>query len=224
MNAYSRERPSPRYQALVALYRDIHVSGERVLEIPPEKTFAGQSLPRHATPIRDLIAELNASTVLDYGSGKGASYHHPISFPDGQRVESLTHYWSVAGVTCYDPGFGPFSRLPNGRFDGVICTDVLEHCPEEDLSWILEELFAFSRKFVYANVACYPARKTLPNGENAHCTIRPPAWWERLVIRTAERHPGIRYAFAFEIMRRGLFGRRTRTPVHLRGPKRQARR
>ena len=41
---------------------------------------------------------------------------------------------------------------------------------------------------MFANVACYPARKRLPTGENAHCTIRPPGWSEGL-RKVAARHP-----------------------------------
>ena len=44
-------------------------------------------------------------------------------------------------ITCYDPGYEPHSRLPQGKFDGVLCTDVLEHCPQDDLEWIVGELF-----------------------------------------------------------------------------------
>jgi hypothetical protein len=77
----------------------------------------------------------------------------------------------------------PFSALPEGRFDGVVCTDVLEHCPEEDLPWIVGELFGYARLFVFANVACYPAAKKLPNGENAHCTIRRSSSGGRLSTR-----------------------------------------
>src|ERR1051326_1125418 len=78
--------------------------------------------------------------------------------------------------------------LPTGRFDGVVCTDVLEHCPEEDLAWILEEIFSYAARFVYLNVACFPARKTLPSGENAHITIREPDWWHALVAQCSLRH------------------------------------
>jgi hypothetical protein len=73
----------------------------------------------------------------------------------------------------------------------VISTDVLEHCPEDDLPWIVAEMFAFAERFLYATVACFPAKKRLPSGENAHCTIRPPAWWEDLFQRVAASSPGI---------------------------------
>ena len=94
-------------------------------------------------------------------------------------------------VRCYDPCHEPFSRLPEEKFDGVLCTDVLEHCPEEDVPWILDEIFGYARRFVFANAACYPARKHLPNGENAHCTIREPAWWRERLCETSARHPGV---------------------------------
>jgi hypothetical protein len=45
--------------------------------------------------------------------------------------------------------------------------------------------------FVFANVACYPAKKTLPNGENAHCTIRPGGFWKALLEASSARHPGV---------------------------------
>ena len=88
-------------------------------------------------------------------------------------------YWGIDYVHCYDPSYAKYSTLPLGPFDGVICTDVLEHCPEDDLPWIVTEIFAYAENFVYANVACYPAMKRFPTGENAHCTVRAPEWWAR---------------------------------------------
>jgi hypothetical protein len=54
----------------------------------------------------------------------------------------------------------------------VISTDVLEHCPGKvNVPWIVDEMFGYATRFVFANVAVIPAGKRLPNGENAHCTI-----------------------------------------------------
>jgi hypothetical protein len=93
----------------------------------------------------------------------------------------------VDSVHCYDPCHAPYSTLPTERFDGVITTDVLEHCPEEDLDWIIGELFGFARKFVFASIAAYPALTHLPNGENAHCTVRPTGWWRERFQAAAGR-------------------------------------
>lgn len=70
---------------------------------------------------------------------------------------------------------------------------MLEHCPEEDIEWIVDELFSYAKKFVFAVAACYPAQKHLPNGENAHCTIKPVEWWKDLLQETAARYPGVIY-------------------------------
>jgi hypothetical protein len=48
---------------------------------------------------------------------------------------------------------------------------------------------------VYANVACFPARKRLPSGGNAHCTIKPVRWWEDELERPARTRPQVRYEF-----------------------------
>jgi hypothetical protein len=192
---FSRTNPSPRYQELQSLYRSMHEQGERFLGIPPEATFSGISLLPQAPRIKRLIDLSGARSILDYGSGKGSQYA-PQPLRDqttGSTWIGIQHYWGVDSIVCYDPCYVPHSRLPAGQFDGVISTDVLEHCPEADIPWIVGEIFAYASRFVFANVACYPARKRLPNGENAHCTIKPVAWWKDLLTDTAASHPDLRW-------------------------------
>jgi hypothetical protein len=186
--AYDRRNPSARYRRLVELYREMHQRGETIRGIAPEHTFPGASLLPQAHRVRRLVALTGARSILDYGSGKGAQYR-PMALAGGDaRWESVQEYWGVERIACYDPGYEPFSRAPAGPFDGVVCTDVLEHCPEEDLEWIVAELFSLASKFVFASVACHPAVKRLPNGENAHCTVRPPEFWQALF---AARNPAV---------------------------------
>jgi len=170
----------------------MHRDGDVRRGTPAEQTFDGRSLPRQAPRIKKLIARTGARTVLDYGSGKGRQYLPAGIMENGVvRWNSMQEYWGVESIRCYDPGHLPFCVLREGRFDGVICTDVLEHCPEDDLPWIVGELFGFARLFVFANVACYPAIKTLPNGENAHCTIRPVEFWRGLFDKAAAATSGV---------------------------------
>ncbi len=193
MQQYTRRNPSPRYQRLLALYREMHREGETRRGIPPDETFPGKSLPPQAGPIKRLIDLTGARTVLDYGSGKGQQYvPMPVADEGGTVHLGIPAWWGV-DVTCHDPGYPPYAALPTGRFDGVISTDVLEHCPEEDMPWIVAELFAYATRFVFANVACYPARKLLPNGANAHCTIRPAKWWRAVFERAARDRPEVLY-------------------------------
>lgn len=202
MPQFTRANPSPRYARLLAQYREMHREGERHLGISPEYTFPGKSLPPQAPHIKRLIDLTGAKTILDYGSGKGQQYRPlPFTDPGGTVHLGIAAWWGVE-VRCYDPGYEPYAELPLGKFDGVISTDVLEHCPEEDMPWIVGELFGYARRFVFANVACFPARKRLPNGQNAHCTVRPLKWWRELIEKTAARHPAVLYEFRLQLIDR----------------------
>jgi hypothetical protein len=190
---YSRQSPSPRYRELIGQYSQLHVEGEKNLRLSPEQTFGGASLLRHVPRIRELVQQFGAGSLLDYGAGKGMQYRQGIKLSDGTNYASVLDFWGVDSVTCFDPGYAPFSQLPAGKFDGVICTDVLEHCFEEDMRWIVDEMFSFARSFVFCNVACYPAQKHLPNGENAHCTVKSKEWWRGLVGEISARYPSVFY-------------------------------
>jgi SAM-dependent methyltransferase len=164
------------------MYARMHEEGEAQLGLSAEQTFPGSSLLRHIEPVKRLVEQTGARTVLDYGCGKGHQYRPMEILLDGRHVaDGIAEYWDVDEVRCYDAGYAPYRELPAGSFDGVISTDVLEHCPEEDLAWIVSEIFAFARRFVFLNVACFPANKHLPDGSNAHITVRPAQWWNALV-------------------------------------------
>ncbi len=199
---YSRANPSARFVNLLDQYRQMHREGDTRHGLSAAETFNGRSLPRQAHRIRALIGKTAAKTILDYGCGKGTQYRPATLMENGvPRWNSMQEYWGVDAIACYDPGYEPFSTLPQGKFDGVVCTDVLEHCPEEDLEWIAGELFSYARKFVFANVACYPARKTLPSGENAHCTILPVERWHALFDAVAARSPGVLWEVWADVLR-----------------------
>jgi len=190
---YSRENPSERYTTLLNIYKKLHVEGEKTMGLPPENTFPGQSLIPQAPDIKRIISATKSKNIFDYGSGKGQQYEpRPIVVKDeNAKYNSIPEFWGIKDVTCYDPCYEPYNTLPKGKFDGVICTDVLEHCPEEDIDWVLDGLFSFAEKFVYANIASYPAQKILPNGENAHCTIKPLDWWVDKIDAVSKHYPNI---------------------------------
>lgn len=199
----SRSSPGPRYEELIGYYRAMHRCGVPASGLRAEETFDGRTLYGHAEVIGKLLRSFGGRTVLDYGSGKGRQYARlpvDIEMPDGRRFEDIPSFWG-ATVTCYDPGCETLATLPPGPFDAVICTDMLEHCDQEDLPWILTEMFASAGKLVYASVALYPAQKTLPNGENAHVTLRPADWWQRLFESVAHQYPAVHWLVAADSRR-----------------------
>ena len=170
---YSRENPSKKYKQLVDLYYEQH-------HLP--KSYMGKSLEEHIPAINHLINTYNCKTGLDYGAGKGAC----------QGGLKFLHIHS------YDPGLKDKRELPDQPLDATICVDVMEHIPQDDVDWVIEEIINLSKKFVFFSISCVPAVKIMPNGENAHCTIHNPKWWLKKIkdIRNASEHkPFVRCVF-----------------------------
>ena len=179
--------PSQRFQELIAQYRQIHEHGLHFSGRFEPNVFSGHSLARHVAPLRELLQRVGARTLLDYGCGK-ATLHNKTDFElaPGLRIASLKDYWGLEEVALYDPAVAQYAELPDRMFDAVIRTDVLEHVDEADVAYVLGQMFAHARRLVFANIAAFPAVKVLPNGENAHATIRPAAWWQERIEAAAE--------------------------------------
>jgi hypothetical protein len=123
--------------------------------------------------------------------------------PDGCAAARIR--WLSGTCERHEVGAGRFpARFRPSSSPCVISTDALEHCPEPDLPWIVDEIFGFATKMVYANVASYPAIKRLPNGENAHATQRDHLWWKDLLDDVSNRHPGVHYRFEIDQIERSL--------------------
>ena len=96
---------------------------------------------------------------------------------------SFKKYWNI-DIDLYDPGYKEYSNLDeNKTYDIVICIDVLEHIPVEDIDYVLNRLSNFSEKYIFLNVGCYSAAALLPNGKNAHINIQPPEWWYEQILK-----------------------------------------
>lgn len=152
---------------LLAYYQDAIKEGSQ---------FFGVGVVQYAKPIRKLIQRTDSKTLLDYGCGLGHAY----------TKQGLHKSWGVAMPTLYDPAVEKYSVKPAGTFDGVICSDVLEHVPEKLVDALIQELFQYGDKFVWASVCCRPAKKLFPDGKNLHVTIRPFAWWQAKMVKASQ--------------------------------------
>ncbi len=146
---------------LIGQYREMHRFGH-FMGVP--------SVVKHKERLKELVSENGAKTMLDYGSGIGKQYIFHL----------LHHYWNV-DVAMYDPAVPLYAKLPEGLFDCVICTDVLEHLEESDVPRVLDEIFGRAKKFVFLTVCTRPAQKLLPDGRNAHTCLKPIDWWRRQI-------------------------------------------
>lgn len=141
------------------------------------KTFSGNGCLKHWRDIVALAGLVGAKTGLDYGCGKGNQYVKMIEL-DGHPPTTLEAAFGFT-VDKFDPAVEQFQGTDlTAQRDLVWCTDVMEHIPEEDIDFVASELNRLARKALFVTVATYPAKKQLPNGENAHVTVKPVEWWE----------------------------------------------
>jgi len=131
--------------------------------------FSGFACVKQKYRIKKLIQHTDSKTLLDYGSGKGKQY----------SVKKLNEFWNVS-IDCYDPYVKKFSILPNKKYDGVICSDVLEHVPEEQLETTLKSIFYRAEKFVFLCIFLKEAKKFFSDGKNVHVSIKSQMEWIEL--------------------------------------------
>jgi hypothetical protein len=151
-------------------------------------------------PLRDLISAkyCKAQKVMHAnprGYGRKGHYWAPTVIEVAQRydVQSICDYGAgqrklgealrAAGFICrdYDPAI-PGIDGPPSFADMVVSTDMLEHCEPHKLENVLAHIRMLARKAVFIVVACRPAQKLLPNGDNAHLIIQPKGWWQEKLI------------------------------------------
>lgn len=149
------------------------------------KTFSGNGCLKHSDDIIALAGEVDAWSALDYGCGKANQYEKKITH--NGRETTLEEALGFP-VDKYDPAVKQFAKtdLTEAR-DLVWCTDVMEHIPEEDIPNVIDELFRLAGKALFVTVATYPAKKELPNGENAHVCLKDEAWWRGQFSAAMER-------------------------------------
>lgn len=126
----------------------------------------GTSSARWAPVVMDLAHGFGATSVLDYGAGKGEL-----------RKALPPSFWSCGWLFYeYDPAIPAMSETPQPA-DLVICSDVSEHVEPECLTAFLDDLKRCARKVLLLTVATRPAKKALADGRNAHLIVEPASWW-----------------------------------------------
>ena len=198
---------SKKYYENIEYYKKMHVDGYKLSNgkiRTSEEAYNGKSTLIFAKLIKEIIKKNKIKTMLDYGCGKGFFYKNP-SNQNGLQIKSLRNYWDI-DIDLYDPCFEENSNLNEDKnYDLLICVDVLEHIPKEDIYWILEKLMTKAKKYLFINVACYPAIALLPNGKNAHINIQPPKWWHEKFLNFQDKLQDIKVICICTIIEDGKY-------------------
>ena len=140
---------TPEY---IELNRQMHTAN-------PEFGNHGEQWADH---IRKLVRIYGFTTVLDYGAGK-------------RNLERALA--PKISVTSYDPAIAEIAEHPTGKFDLVVCTDVLEHIEMACIDDVLADLASLTAHSSFLEIATFKAQKHLPDGTNTHLIVQKGPWW-----------------------------------------------
>ena len=161
---------SEKYFKLIDYYQDMVTNGyHRDDGIFINKTYGTAEPIKFKEHIKTIINHFNCKNALDYGSGGS-----DLNIEEIEEGLTFRDYVGLEKIYQFEPARNIKSK---GKFDLVLSFDVLEHIFIADLPWVINDIFSKANKCVLINVACYESAALLPNGENAHITLRHPLWW-----------------------------------------------
>lgn len=137
------------------------------------KTFPASGQGKHYPWLLEIIQLYRPHKVLDWGCGKGGT------------VEWLSSLYPDTEFQGYDPGNPEYSESPTGKFDLVYSADVLEHIEIMDIPDTIRDIAKITKRSVHI-IDLTPAKKTLPDGRNAHVTLMTAEDWQYKLDQYAE--------------------------------------
>ena len=156
---------------------------DRYRKVHAERKYGGGDCGRVFDWAAKVCKQTGAESFLDYGCGQS----------DLRNFIKKNKSTGVSISRGFDPAIPGIDELPRCRFDVVMCSDVVEHVPEDELDCLLANLKSLSRypHRVMIVACCRPALNTFEDGENMHCTVKPVSWW---IDKVREHFPDTRLA------------------------------
>ena len=140
-------------EKLIKLYEKMVIEGFQRndgTKIAAKNVYNSFQLQKFRHVCKEQFINNKIDTVLDYGGG-GSDWNVPNFEPT--NGESAKNFFEIKKVTTFEPARNLMAN-------------------------IVDELFSLTNKVLVVKVACYKAAALLPNGENAHITVRSPDWWK----------------------------------------------
>ena len=155
--------------------------------------------PGVLAPLRDLATKAEARTVLDYGF---ATNENGLDLADLADLAIAVSHLDRAAASPAAP--------PSERFDGVACIAGLDFVPDEDVPWVVGEMFALARRFVFARLSERALTRTAPDGTRIESRPRARAWWREHFRAIAAHHPDLHWELVWAAP-----GTDVREPIHV---------
>lgn len=163
--------------ALLDRYKALHKGWGLYLRngqvmVPDADLWDGNCFVRKLARLLKIVSSKDESfTVLDWGCGKARYMDRVHEFYDGKVQE-----WYL-----YDPGNELYEKPPTGKFDYIVCADVMEHVEEPEMT--LENMAPFLHHDGIAlfSISGYPDSRQFEDGLNMHVTLKSFEEWQALL-------------------------------------------
>jgi len=136
----------------------------------------------------DLYDLSKIRTVLDVGCGLGTGVamcrNEGIEAYGIDIAEPAAKYWDMANITKFcKVASADQIPFPDSMFDFVVCTEVMEHIPEEGVLDVLREIYRVGSNVFLFTVALKPARYKMPHDDSEpHICIKGVEWWTEKMV------------------------------------------
>ena len=155
---------------------------------------AGKQSYKNRDQISKLVVDLRAETAWDFGCGNGLGavllYEsgiektYLVDFMGSKYLDPMVREMVILGTAEYYQNSLWDPALPPQKADFGICTDVMEHIPEQHVDEVLRAI----RKRVpvcFFRIAMFPdsPRKIERHGGALHVTVREVEWWIERLLR-----------------------------------------
>jgi hypothetical protein len=154
-----------------ALISDEYRRMQEELHLNPDYGVASVN---YAPLVAQVLTQVRATELLDYGAGKGRL-----------GLTLRQHIKGPLTIHHYDPAIPEWSAPP-APCGFVACIDVLEHIEPHLLDNVLDDLKRVTLRYGVFTVSTTPAAKVLPDGRNAHLVQQPVRWWLPKILERFE--------------------------------------
>ena len=141
---------------------------EQYKQLYNQKPTYGASSKKIFDIILPIVEKYAPSSILDYGCGKS-----PL-------VDMINEKTGIK-IYKFDPVFEEYNNLPQKNVDFVICTDVLQHIPVNELFENLKEISNCGNICFY-KIKCTDHPTKFPNGEPTNITIFDKNKWKKILL------------------------------------------
>ena len=129
--------------------------------------WAGYGSYQYVDELQIIVQQHGCKTMLDYGCGKGLQY------PQGKN--NFAQLIGIKQYSMHDPAYEKYAVLPDGKWDLVVCFDVLPFIPETDIDTVVELMLSRCNKICVIGLQEISITK---RSKKPFVCVHDHAWWQ----------------------------------------------